>query len=232
MKRILVVGTETISPVLDFGDPLTTILFGDGAGAVVLGTTPESNGGMLVPSLGHEFNYENITMPNINVPFLSKEREPAQNGTPRAVEQGFLKMISGPSVLRNAVNTMAGCVHEVLGYEDGREASFKDTAAGMRLIPHQANGRIVDGLAKKLGAKPERVTKTLYKAGNISAASSLIALDYAMRDGNLKAERDEETGRITRIEEVSDPIQKGELIVMPTIAAGYLYGAVAFVHPG
>jgi len=232
MKRILVVGTETISPVLDFADPLTTILFGDGAGAVVLGTTPESDGGMLVPMLGHEFNYENITMPNINVPFLSKEREPAQNGTPRAVEQGFLKMISGPSVLRNAVNTMAGCVHEVLGYEDGREASFKDTAAGMRLIPHQANGRIVDGLAKKLGAKPERVTKTLYKAGNISAASSLIALDYAMRDGNLKAERDEETGRITRIEEVSDPIQKGELIVMPTIAAGYLYGAVAFVHPG
>ena len=76
------------------------------------------------------------------------------------------------------------------------------------------------------------MTKTLYKAGNISAASSLIALDYAMRDGNFKAHRDEETGRITKIEEIHDPIQKGELIVMPTIAAGYLYGAVAFVHPG
>jgi len=232
MKRILVVGTETISPVLDYDDPLTTILFGDGAGAVVLGTVPDSEGGMLPPTLGHNFNYENITMPNINVPFLSTEREPRTADKPRAVEQAYLKMIAGPSVLRNAVNTMAGCVHRVLGYENGSDASFKDTAAGMRLVPHQANGRIVDGLAKKLGANPERVTKTLYKAGNISAASSLIALDYAMRDGNIRAVRDPETDRIVELEHVSDPIRKGELVVMPTIAAGYLYGAVAFVHPG
>jgi len=232
MKRILVVGTETISPVLDFEDPLTTILFGDGAGAVVMGSVPESSGGMLPPTLGHDFNYENITMPNINVPFLSKEREPRAGETPRAVEQAYLKMISGPSVLRNAVNTMSGCVHRVLGYENGNDAGFKDTAAGMRLVPHQANGRIVDGLAKRLGANPERVTKTLYRAGNISAASSLIALDYAMRDGNFRSDRDPETGRIKSIEAIRDPIQKGELVVMPTIAAGYLFGAVAFVHIG
>jgi len=232
MKRILVVGTETISPVLDFDDPLTTILFGDGAGAVLLGTVPESNGGMLPPTLGHEFNYENITMPNINVPFLSTEAEPRANGKPRTVEQAYLKMISGPSVLRNAVNTMAGCVHRVLGYDNGKDPALKDTMAGMRLVPHQANGRIVDGLAKKLGANPERVTKTLYRMGNISAASSLIALDYAMRDGNMRAERDPETDRILNIEDVRDPIEKGELIVMPTIAAGYLFGAVAFVHTG
>jgi 3-oxoacyl-[acyl-carrier-protein] synthase-3 len=154
------------------------------------------------------------------------------HGTPRAVEHSYLKMISGPSVLRTAVNKMAGCVHRVLGYEDGSNPACKDTMAGMRLIPHQANGRIVDGLAKKLGANPDRVTKTLYKAGNISAASSMIALDYAMRDGNLRAQRDEPTGRITKIDEIRDPIEKGELIVMPTIAAGYLFGAVAFVHPG
>ncbi|MHC4954285.1 MAG: 3-oxoacyl-ACP synthase III family protein [Planctomycetota bacterium] len=232
MRRILIVGTETISPVLDFGDPLTSILFGDGAGAVVMGSIPESNGGMLPPTLGHDFNYENITMPNINVPFLSKEAIAGSNGDGRAVEQAYLKMISGPRVLRNAVNTMAGCVRNVLGYENDDDPALKDTLQGMRLVPHQANGRIVDGLAKKLHANRERVTKTLYTAGNISAASSMIALDFAMREGNLHATRDPDTDRILSIETVHDPIEKGELIVMPTIAAGYLFGAVGFVHAG
>ena len=232
MKRILVIGTETISPVLDYADPLTTILFGDGAGAAVLGAIPESSGGMLPPTLGHEFNYENITMPNINIPFLSKEREPEQDGRPRAVEQGFLKMISGPRVLRNAVNTMSGCVRDVLGYDNYDDPALKDTLAQVRLVPHQANGRIVDGLIKKLGTNPARTVKTLYRAGNISAASSMIALDHAMRVGNVKATTDPETGRILKLEDLHDPIEKGELIVMPTIAAGYLYGAVGFVHTG
>lgn len=233
MRRVMVIGSETISPTLDHADPLTSILFGDGAGAVVMGTVPESDGGMLAPNLGHEFNWENITMTNINVPFLAKVREEGSNGVPPAIEKSYLKMISGPRVLRNAVNTMAGCVRSVLGYDNGEnDPGMADTMAGMRLVPHQANGRIVDGLRKKLGARKEKTTKTVYKVGNLSAASNMIALDYAMRTGNYRADVNEETGKIEAIHEVSDPIAKGELVVLPTIGAGYLYGAVGFVHVG
>ncbi|MHC4452583.1 MAG: 3-oxoacyl-ACP synthase III family protein, partial [Planctomycetota bacterium] len=233
MRRVMVIGSETISPTLDHSDPLTSILFGDGAGAVVMGTVPESDGGMLAPNLGHEFNWENITMTNINVPFLAKVREEGSNGVPPAIEKSYLKMISGPRVLRNAVNTMAGCVRGVLGYDNGEDdPGMADTMAGMRLVPHQANGRIVDGLRKKLGARKEKTTKTVFKVGNLSAASNMIALDYAMRNGNYRADVDEETGKIHAIHEVRDPIAKGELVVLPTIGAGYLYGAVGFVHVG
>ncbi|MEM8883916.1 MAG: ketoacyl-ACP synthase III [Planctomycetota bacterium] len=232
MRRILVVGAETISPTLDYADALTSILFGDGAGAVVLGTVPESDGGMLPPVLGHEFNWENITMANINQPFLSKVHTPSDGTRPPGIEKAYLKMISGPSVLRNAVNTMAGCVRQCLGFESDADDGYADTMAGARVIPHQANGRIVDGLRKKLGVTAEQVTKTVYKVGNLSAASNVIALDFAMRKGNLRADVDGESGKILAIEEYGKPIEKGELVVLPTIGAGYLFGAVGFVHLG
>jgi len=231
MKRILVTGSETISPTLDFGDPLTAILFGDGAGAVVMGRVDRSEGGMLPPYLGHDFNWENITMENANLPFTGKVRVEGRNGTPPAMEKPFLKMISGPAVLRSAVNAMRGSVLKVLGYEkEPPEAEWSELRARMRLIPHQANGRIVDGLAKKVGLPTEKVTKTIYRVGNISAASNLIALDYAYRKGNLLVDREPETERILKIREHKDPIQPGELVVLPSIGAGYLYGAVAFVQ--
>ncbi|MHC4937869.1 MAG: 3-oxoacyl-ACP synthase III family protein [Planctomycetota bacterium] len=233
MRRIMVIGSETISPTLDHADPLTSILFGDGAGAVVMGTVPESNGGMLPPMLGHEFNWENITMSNINMPFLSKVRDEGGNGCPPAIEKSYLTMISGPRVLRNAVNAMAGCVRSVLGYDNGDDdPALADTLAGTRLVPHQANGRIIDGLRKKLNVSEAKTTKTVYKVGNLSAASNMIALDFAMRTGNYTADVDEETGRINAIHELDDPIAQGELVVLPTIGAGYLFGAVGFVHAG
>jgi len=235
MKRIMVIGSETISPTLDYADPLTSILFGDGAGAVVMGVVPESKGGMLPPVLGHEFNWENITMANINVPFLSNVRDEGGDGVPPAIEKAYLTMISGPSVLRNAVNTMAGSVREVLGYGnagngENRDPALADTLAGVRVVPHQANGRIVDGLRKKLDVPELKTTKTVYKVGNVSAASNLIALDFAMRTGNYEADVDAETGKIRSIGVVDDPIASGELVVLPTIGAGYLYGAVGFVQ--
>ena len=232
MKRILVIGAETISPTLDFGDPLTAILFGDGAGAVVMGAGDAGDGGMLAPNLGYEFNWENIYMPNTNLPFEGVVCTPGQNGNPPSVQKSYLKMISGPSVLRNAVNTMAGCAYKCLGYEDGKpdKAEMEEIKARMRLVPHQANGRIVDGLAKKMGMDRDRVIKTIHKAGNVSAASNLIALDFAMRKGNLKASQDPETGKINSIEEIGEPIQRGELVVLPSIGAGYLFGAVGFVN--
>jgi 3-oxoacyl-[acyl-carrier-protein] synthase III len=96
----------------------------------------------------------------------------------------------------------------------------------------QANGRIVDGITKKLGGDPLKTVKTIYRVGNISAASNLIALDYGMRHGNLVADTEPDTERIVAVREHADPIRKGELVVLPTIGAGYLFGAVGFVHRG
>jgi 3-oxoacyl-[acyl-carrier-protein] synthase-3 len=153
------------------------------------------------------------------------------NGSPAAMEKPYLTMKSGPSVLRNAVNAMADSVWRVLGYRDGGPGDEErgKMLSRMRVVPHQANGRIVDGLAKKLGATTRQVTKTIYKYGNISAASNVIALDYAMRNGNLEADKDAETGEIREVREVKDPVRKGDLVVLPSIGAGYLFGAVAFV---
>ncbi|MFQ5844751.1 MAG: 3-oxoacyl-ACP synthase III family protein, partial [Planctomycetota bacterium] len=232
MRRILVTGSETISPTLDFGEPLTAIIFGDGAGAVVLGAVDQRRGGMLRPALGFDFNVENITMNNANLPFTSKVRVAAQNGVPPAVEKEYLEMRSGPSVLRSAINAMAEVTAQVLGHRGGdlRDPELRETLGGIRLIPHQANGRIVDGLTRKLGLDPGRVTKTIFKTGNISAASNLIALDYAVRHGNMTAIRDPETEGIREVQEIADPVRKGDLVVLTTIGAGYLYGAAGFVN--
>jgi 3-oxoacyl-[acyl-carrier-protein] synthase-3 len=228
MRRVLVTGSETISPVLDYRDPLTAILFGDGAGAVVIGDVGTCEGGMAPPYMGFDFNWENITMWNANLPFTGKVAVPAANGNPPAMEKTFLTMTGGQAVMRSAVSAMANSVRQVLGYEDG--AIPDDVRARMRVIPHQANGRIVDSLGKKLKVDPLKVTKTIYKVGNISAASNVIALDYALRHGNLTADCDPETERILAIHQVDDPIQRGDLVVLPSIGAGYLFGAVAFVN--
>jgi 3-oxoacyl-[acyl-carrier-protein] synthase-3 len=231
MRRVLVTGSETISPTLDYSDPLTAILFGDGAGAVVLGHVGRSEGGMLPPYFGHTFNWENITMDNANLPFTGKVRVEACAGSPQAMDRPYLKMSAGPAVLKSAVNAMRDSVIRVLGYtEEPPEKEWNELRARMRLIPHQANGRIVDGLAKKLGLPAEKVTKTIYKVGNISAASNMIALDHAFRKGNYLVDREPQTERILAIRDLKDPIRPGELVVLPSIGAGYLYGAVAFVQ--
>ncbi|MGQ0613569.1 MAG: 3-oxoacyl-ACP synthase III family protein [Planctomycetaceae bacterium] len=226
MRRILVVGAETITPTLDFSDPLTAILFGDGAGAVVLGAVTDSEGGMLPPFSGFDSNPENITLENLHQ--LPAPR--TAGGREVTIRKSFLKMLGGPSVLRNAVNAMALCVRRVLGHGEEEEAALAEDLAHARLIPHQANGRIVDGLAKKLGMDETRVTKTLYKTGNISAASNLIGLDYAVRHGSMRVDREEGTERILEVHEVRNPIRRGDLVVLPTIGAGYVFGAAAFVH--
>jgi len=231
MRRILVTGAETISPTLDFRDPLTAILFGDGAGAAVLGRVDRSEGGMFAPSLGFEFNWENISMDNANMPFGARVAAPSRNGSPPTVEKTYIRMSGGQSVLRNAVNNMVGSVRAVLGMgEDSRKGEMDEYADRLRIVPHQANGRIVDGITRKLGLDPLRVLKTVYLAGNISAASNLIALDFGLRRGNLTADRDPETERILAVHEVPEKIRPGDIVVMPSIGAGYLYGAVGFVN--
>jgi 3-oxoacyl-[acyl-carrier-protein] synthase-3 len=232
MRRILVVGSETISPTLDFSDPLTAILFGDGAGAVVMGAVEGQEGGFMPPVLGFEFNWENIQMGNANLSFGTKVRIPAAEGTPAAVEQPSLTMIGGQSVLKNAILKMADCVRRVLGGPGGEisKAEMAEIQERLRVVPHQANGRIVDGLARKLCLDARRMTKTIFTYANVSAASNLMALDYAVRKGNMTAECDPETEQILAIHEVKNPIQKGDIVVLPSIGAGYVYGAVGFVH--
>ncbi|MHC5052462.1 MAG: 3-oxoacyl-ACP synthase III family protein, partial [Planctomycetota bacterium] len=183
MRRVLVTGSETISPVLDYRDPLTAILFGDGAGAVVVGDVGTCEGGMAPPHMGFDFNWENITMSNANLPFTGKVVVPAANGNPPAMEKTFLTMTGGQAVMRSAVAAMANSVKKVLGYDEG--VLPEEVRGRMRVIPHQANGRIVDSLARKLKVDPLKVTKTIFKVGNISAASNVIALDYALRRGNM-----------------------------------------------
>jgi 3-oxoacyl-[acyl-carrier-protein] synthase-3 len=235
MRYVLVTGSETISPTLDFGDPLMAILFGDGAGAVLIGRTEGAGeGGMLPPYLGFEYNWENIRMRNANLPFSQEVVTPRTGDEPATVKQPFLRMTAGPRVLRNAVNAMSESVWRVLGYgaEGPRGAAADEVRAHLRVVPHQANGRIVDGITKKLGGDPLKTVKTIYRVGNISAASNLIALDYGMRHGNLVADTEPDTERIVAVREHADPIRKGELVVLPTIGAGYLFGAVGFVHRG
>lgn len=232
MRRILVVGAETISPTLDFSDPLTAILFGDGAGAVVMGRVEGGKGGFLPPYLRFDHSAGNIRMGNANLPFSSTVVTPANNGNPPAIQKTYLKMTGGRSVLRNAVNRMAESVQNVLGVPDGSPAGgeLDELRARLRVVPHQANGRIVDGLTKKLGLDRARMIKTIYHFANVSAASNLMALDFTVRKGNFTAEHDPETEAIRDVTEVSAPLERGEVVVLPSIGAGYLYGAVGFVY--
>lgn len=234
-EHVLVIGAETSSRALNFHDPLTAIIFGDGAGAAVVSRRDGPPGTGLLPAfLSFKFNARNIHLGNSNIPVdVAKFPDRAvQPGIP-VVEQALVEMEGGPSVLRAAVNAMAGCVARCLGYEekDLRKADgpLMQAVQRSRVIPHQANGRIVDGLTEKLGIAPERVTRTVYRYGNTSAASNLIALDFARKRGNL-ARRLDADGRVLSIDEQPEhKIQPGELVLLPSIGGGYLMGCAAFV---
>jgi 3-oxoacyl-[acyl-carrier-protein] synthase-3 len=96
-------------------------------------------------------------------------------------------------------------------------------------VPHQANGRILDGLAEKLKIEPERLIRTIYRYGNISAASNMIALDFGVRRGNLHRVLDDDGKVLDVVEQPEHRIQEGELVLLPTIGGGYLMGCIGFV---
>ena len=233
--HVLVVGAETASKALNVHDPLTAILFGDGAGAAVVSRRKGPPGTGLLPSyLGFKYSPRNIHLGNSNVP-VDVQRFPDREIQPGValVEHSVVEMEGGPNVLRAAVNAMAGCVAKCLGYEEkdlkDKSGPLMRSLAQARVIPHQANGRIVDGMADKLGAPPERVTSTVYRYGNTSAASNLIALDFARKHGNLVRRLDAD-GRVLAIEDQPQHrIQPGDLVVMPAIGGGYLMGCAALV---
>jgi 3-oxoacyl-[acyl-carrier-protein] synthase-3 len=165
-RNALIVGAEIYSRILDWNDRGTCVLFGDGAGAVVL--VPARERGILTAHLHADGRYRNI----LCVP--GQVQRGAVVGTP------FLQM-DGPGVFKLAVKVMADVAQEAL------DATGMSADAIDWLIPHQANIRIMDATAKKLGLPAERVITTVDLHANTSAASIPLALDVAVRDGRIRA---------------------------------------------
>ena len=165
-RNALVVGAEIYSRILDWKDRGTCVLFGDGAGAVVL--VPSETPGILSAHLHADGAYRDI----LCVPGTINNGEVA--GSP------FVRM-DGPAVFKLAVNVMTQVANEALA-ANGVDASAVDW-----LIPHQANVRIIDATAKKLHIPPERIISTVDRHANTSAASIPLALDEGVRDGRIKA---------------------------------------------
>jgi len=165
----LVIGAETFSRILDWDDRGTCVLFGDGAGAIVLrgevGKGATSDRGVLANALHSDGRQHDI---------LYVDGGPSSTRT-----TGLLRM-EGKEVFKHAVINMAQVVGEVLG-KVGLTAADIDW-----LVPHQANKRIIDGTGRKLGLPSERVVVTVDKHANTSAASIPLALEVAVSDGRIK----------------------------------------------
>lgn len=235
-RHALVIGTEHLTSVMDFSDPLTAILFGDGAGAVVLSRRDEPGPGGVGTNcvLGSKYVADNITMDNNNSPPRHRMLTIDGDEGPREmIVRQYVKMGGGPRVLRAAVNAMSEATVKSLGF------TMKDLKAGndklrsllnrVKLVPHQANGRIIDGLRDKLGLNDDQVYKTIYRYGNMSCASNVVTLDYALRRGSMT--RVVQDGLPAEIrEDDSLRIKPGDLVAVPAVGAGYLTGCFTFVH--
>jgi len=163
-NRALVIGAETFSRILDWEDRSTCVLFGDGAGAIVMGAD-ESGRGVLSARLHADGRYNDL---------LYVDGGPSTTGT-----VGKLRM-KGREVFRHAVTNLAAVMGEALDAA-GLEAHDVDW-----VVPHQANARILDATARKLSLDPAKVVVTVADHANTSAASVPLALDTAVRDGRIK----------------------------------------------
>ncbi|EJL29003.1 beta-ketoacyl-ACP synthase III [Novosphingobium sp. AP12] len=167
-RRALVIGAETFSRILDWEDRTTCVLFGDGAGAIVLEAQEqggETQRGILATRLHADGTHNQL---------LYVDGGPSTTGT-----VGKLRM-KGREVFRHAVVNLAEVLREVLD-EAGLSTDDLDW-----LVPHQANARILDATAKKLNLSPDKVVMTVAQHANTSAASVPLALDQAVRDGRIK----------------------------------------------
>lgn len=181
----LVIGAETFSRILDWEDRATCVLFGDGAGAVVLKAEHGGERGILVSRLHADGRHNQL---------LYVDGGPSTTQT-----VGKLRM-KGQEVFRHAVTNLADVLREVMA------------AAGLTVadidwvVPHQANRRILDATARKLGLPAERVIVTVDQHANTSAASVPLALDAGVRDGRIKP---------------------GDLLVLEAMGGGFTWGAAA-----
>ena len=182
-RHALVIGSETFSRILDWEDRTTCVLFGDGAGAIVLSAEEVvDDRGILATRLHAEGKYSDM---------LYVDGGPSTTGT-----VGHVRM-QGREVFRHAVTNLANVLAEVME-EIGLSAEQIDW-----VVPHQANKRIIDATAKKLGLPAERVVLTVDQHANTSAASVPLALDLAVRDGRIK---------------------RGALVVLEAMGGGFTWG--------
>jgi len=172
-RRVLVVGAEKLSSVVDWSDRTTCVLFGDGAGAVLLETTTEKNVGLLGNLLGADGN---------NAELLhcvgGGSAAPATTDSLRDGKH-FLRM-NGKEVFRHAVRVMAESCERVLAKCDVKSEQVA------WFIPHQANSRILEAVASQLNVGMDRFPSNLERYGNTSAASIPLALEEAWKDGKIK----------------------------------------------
>lgn len=167
-KKALVIGSEVFSRIVNWEDRGTCVLFGDGAGAVVLEANEET--GILSTHIHADGQYEDL----LHVPCgISDDFERVKAG------QAFIEM-KGNEVFKVAVNTLGKIVDETLEYNQMQKSDID------WLVPHQANLRIIAATAKKLNMSMDQVVVTVNEHGNTSAASIPLALDVAVRDGRIK----------------------------------------------
>jgi 3-oxoacyl-[acyl-carrier-protein] synthase III len=181
----LVIGSETFSRILDWEDRTTCVLFGDGAGALVLKAEETEDRGILATRLHADGRHNDLLF--------------VDGGVSTTGTVGKLRM-KGKEVFRHAVVNLADVLNEVLEAA-GHKASEVDW-----VVPHQANKRILDATARKLGLPPERVIVTVDQHANTSAASVPLALDAAVRDGRIR---------------------RGDLLVLEAMGGGFTWGAAA-----
>lgn len=184
-KRALVIGAETMTRLLDWQDRTTCVLFGDGAGAVVLEARDVAEGG------------PGILATHLHADGAHNELLYVDGGPSTTQSVGHLWM-KGREVFRHAVVNLADVLGNVLN-KCGLSAADVDW-----VVPHQANQRILDATAKKLGLPPEKVVVTVDQHANTSAASVPLALDSAVADGRIK---------------------RGDLIVLEAMGGGFTWGA-------
>jgi len=186
-QKALVIGAETFSRILDWEDRATCVLFGDGAGALVL-SAEETESGILATKLHADGRHNDL---------LFVDGGPSTTGT-----VGKLRM-KGREVFRHAVVNLADVLTEVLA-DAGLTAADVDW-----VVPHQANARILDATAKKLGLPAEKVVVTVDQHANTSAASVPLAFDAAVRDCRIR---------------------RGDLVVLEAMGGGFTWGAAALKY--
>ncbi len=179
----LVIGSETFSRILDWEDRATCVLFGDGAGALVLKAEEAEDRGILATRLHADGRHNDLLY--------------VDGGVSTTGTVGKLRM-KGKEVFRHAVVNLADVLTEALDVA-GHRADEVDW-----VVPHQANKRILDATAKKLGLAPEKVIVTVDQHANTSAASVPLALDVAVRDGRIR---------------------EGDLVVLEAMGGGFTWGA-------
>ncbi|VAW50939.1 3-oxoacyl-[acyl-carrier-protein] synthase, KASIII [hydrothermal vent metagenome] len=167
-KCALVIGAETLSRIIDWSDRNTCVLFGDGAGAVVLEQSDEP--GILSTHLHADGAYESLLTVNYGI----------STGVDKILEGAGGIQMKGNEVFKMAVNTLGRIVDETLAHNNMEKSDID------WLVPHQANIRIINATAKKLKMSTDHVVVTVNKHGNTSAASVPLALDTAVRDGRIK----------------------------------------------